>query len=62
MKLGLLEDGELYVLAQEVVPAGGSGVDNAPDQRPPLHRARLTLVRGPAHDDATSAREGAQGR
>jgi hypothetical protein len=29
MKLGLLEDGELYSLAQQVVPAGGSGVENA---------------------------------
>ncbi|WP_437600241.1 hypothetical protein WMF28_01610 [Sorangium sp. So ce590] len=29
MKLGLLEDGVLYQLAREVVPEGGSGVDNA---------------------------------
>lgn len=29
MKLGLLEDGVLYKLAGEVVPEGGSGVDNA---------------------------------
>ncbi|WP_437743777.1 hypothetical protein WMF39_01500 [Sorangium sp. So ce1504] len=29
MKLGLLEDGALYQLAGEVVPEGGSGVDNA---------------------------------
>ena len=29
MKLGLLEDSTLYHLAKEVVPDGGSGVDNA---------------------------------
>ena len=29
MKLGLLEDGDLYRMAGEVVPEGGSGVDNA---------------------------------
>lgn len=29
MKLGLIEDVELYELAREIVPVGGSGVDNA---------------------------------